>query len=117
MSDGITDIENGYYNNKETQEWMNAPLGKPEKKKQGQHETLVSLQGRTLEKFRLGQEVIVYDRYRFAIPLKAVIIQFAETNDGVRLRLIESNNNHYPIGCEDVWVHQSQLRNVSPKSK
>lgn len=32
MSDGITDIENGYYNNQETKDWMNAPLGKPEKK-------------------------------------------------------------------------------------
>ena len=42
MSDGITDIENDYYNNKETQEWMNAPLGKPEQIQKGQHETQVS---------------------------------------------------------------------------
>ena len=49
MSNGITDIENGYYNNEETQEWMNAPLGKTEQKKQGQHETQVSLQGADLK--------------------------------------------------------------------
>lgn len=79
-------------------------------------DVVVSLQGRTPEKFRQGQEVMIYDRYRFAIPLKAIIIQFAETNDGVRLHLLQTNNSQYPIGCENVWVHQSQLRDVSPKS-
>jgi hypothetical protein len=79
-------------------------------------DAVVSLQGRAPEKFRQGQEVMVYDRYRFAIPLRAVIIQFAEMNDGVRLHLLQTNNSQYPIGCENVWVHQSQLRKVSPKS-
>ena len=41
MSDGITDIENDYYNDKETQDWMNAPLGKPKPANEGQHETVV----------------------------------------------------------------------------
>lgn len=43
MSDGITDTANDYYNNKETQEWMNAPLGKPEPENEGRHETEVKL--------------------------------------------------------------------------
>jgi hypothetical protein len=40
MSDGVTDIENDYYNNKETQEWMNAPLGKPKLDNKVSHETV-----------------------------------------------------------------------------
>lgn len=57
-----------------------------------------------------GQEVIVYDRFRFAIPLKAVVMQLADSNDGVRLQLLESNNHNYPVGCTDVWVSRRQLR-------
>lgn len=64
------------------------------------------------KKFLIGQTVLIYDRYRFAIPLKGIILKFSETNDGVQLKLIESNTNQYPIGCEDVWVHKAQLRRV-----
>jgi hypothetical protein len=58
---------------------------------------------------KVGERVIVYDRYRFAIPLRAEIQELAEINDGVRVRLLESNNKAYLIGC-DVWVSGRQLR-------
>lgn len=62
--------------------------------------------------FSVGDAVMVYDRYRFAIPLKATIQQFSDTNDGVRVMLLESNSAQYPIGADNVWVHQSQIRHA-----
>ena len=59
--------------------------------------------------YEIGQEVIVYDRFRFAIPLRAVVQELATQNDGVRVRLLESNNANYPIGCINVWVSAHQL--------
>lgn len=61
---------------------------------------------------KAGQSVLVYDRYRFAIPLKAVIKQIADKNDGVRVRLMESNNVEYPIGSDNVWVSRYQCRPI-----
>ena len=58
----------------------------------------------------VGEAVIVYDRYRFAIPLKAVIARLSELNDGVQIVLNESNNVNYPVGCKSVWVHAQQLK-------
>lgn len=55
-----------------------------------------------------GKTVIVYDRFRFAIPLKGYVALKSEVNDGVMVVLLESNNKNYPIGKE-VWVHESQL--------
>ena len=71
---------------------------------------LVRRQERPLE---VGDTVMVFDRYRFAIALKAVIKQKAETNDGVRLQLLQSNNADYPIGCENVWVSEKQCSLLS----
>lgn len=62
--------------------------------------------------FSVGDAVMVYDRYRFAIPLKATIRQFSDTNDGVKVMLFESNSAQYPIGADNVWVHQSQIRHA-----
>lgn len=59
---------------------------------------------------RIGESVVVYDRFRFAIPLRAVVLKLSESNDGVQLQLIESNNHNYPVGCTDVWVSRRQLR-------
>jgi hypothetical protein len=64
------------------------------------------------DEFRIGQEVIVYDRFRFAIPLKARIMTMSSVNDGVEIRLLESNNKHYPIDS-DTWVHASQLKAIA----
>ena len=64
------------------------------------------------EKIQVRDRVLVYDRHRFGIPLKAVVNDFSICNDGVRVRLLESNNAGYPIGCENVWVHVVQLRLV-----
>ena len=59
---------------------------------------------------KIGQVVIVYDRYRFAIPLRAEIVELAPRNDGVRLRMLESNSHTYEVGCDNVWVSRRQLR-------
>ena len=56
-----------------------------------------------------GDEVLVFDRYRFAIALNGVVVNFSSTNDGVQVRLLKSNNVEYPIGSM-VWVHENQLR-------
>ena len=63
-----------------------------------------------MKKPRIGEKVIVYDLFRFAIPLRAVVLKLSESNDGVQLQLTESNNHNYPIGCTDVWVSRRQLR-------
>jgi hypothetical protein len=62
---------------------------------------------KTVEK---GQKVIVYDRYRFAIPVRGVVVGLSTSNDGVQVQMTESNNASYPIGCDNVWVSRRQLR-------
>lgn len=59
--------------------------------------------------FEIGEEVLVYDRYRFAIPLRAKVKNFSNSNDGIEVILLQSNNTSYPIGAP-VWVHQTQLK-------
>lgn len=59
---------------------------------------------------KVGEAVLVYDRFRFAIPLKAVILKLSDSNDGVQVILNQSNNVNYPVGCESVWVHAQQLK-------
>jgi hypothetical protein len=63
-----------------------------------------------MKKVKKGQRVIVYDRYRFALPLKAIVVGLSTANDGVQVQLTESNNPKYPIGCDNVWVSKRQLR-------
>jgi hypothetical protein len=60
--------------------------------------------------FAVEDEVIVYDRYRFAIPLKAVVRELSGSNDGVRVELKESNSGAWPVGSDSVWVSEMQLR-------
>lgn len=74
---------------------------------QARRRTLPVLNG-----FAIGDEVMVHDRFRFAVPLKARIQKFSDTNNGVGLQLLESNNPHYPEGTGDVWVHVTQIRHV-----
>ena len=59
---------------------------------------------------KTGQTVIVYDRYRFALPLRGLVVGLSTANDGVQVQLMESNNPRYPIGCDNVWVSRRQLR-------
>ena len=59
---------------------------------------------------RVGDHVTVHDRYRFAIPLRAEVMEKSTVNDGVRVKLLQSNNSKYPVGDETVWVSESQLR-------
>jgi hypothetical protein len=61
---------------------------------------------------KVGQTVVVHDRYRFATPLKAVVVKLSDVNDGVQLQMLESNNHKYPVGCDDVWVSKHQLTKV-----
>ena len=66
---------------------------------------------------KIGTKVIVYDRFRFAIPLRGEIMNSSNTNDGVEVRLLESNNATYPIGT-DIWVDKRQLRkDITPPPK
>ena len=60
---------------------------------------------------KISDEIIVYDRYRFAIPLKAVFTGRFGTNGGIEVELKESNNKKYPIG-EKIWIHEKQLEIV-----
>lgn len=59
--------------------------------------------------FTVGDLVWVYDRYRFAIRLPASVVRHSDTNDGVEVRLLKSNNHNYPVGSL-VWVSTKQLR-------
>jgi len=71
----------------------------------------VKLLPKELRPFVEGDEVMVYDRYRFAVPLRAVIRTLSRVNDGVEVKLLESNNPRYPVGGEkEIWVHLAQLR-------
>jgi len=64
------------------------------------------------DNIKVNDTVKVYDRFRFAIPLKATVKQFSTSNDGVRVQLIESNSAEYEIGNDDVWVHKKQLEKI-----
>jgi len=59
-------------------------------------------------KIEVGDMVVVHDRYRFAIPLKAKVLKTDGGNDGVELELHQSNAIKYPIGS-NVWVSKYQL--------
>lgn len=65
--------------------------------------------GQVEGELKKGDSVWVYDRYRFSIALKAVVHQFSDSNDGVRVTLCTSNNVNYPSGSS-VWVHKNQLK-------
>lgn len=57
-----------------------------------------------------GDRVVVYDRFRFSIPVKGIVVAKLTDNDGVLVKLTESNSRRYPVGCDDVWVSRRQLR-------
>lgn len=59
--------------------------------------------------FAADDKVIVYERYLFAIPLPGIVVRLSESNDGVEVRLLKSNNPRYPIGST-IWAHEAQLR-------
>jgi hypothetical protein len=60
--------------------------------------------------FKVDSEVIIYDRYRMAIPVEGLVVQLASQNDGVECRLTTTNNERqYPVGsC--IWLSEKQLR-------
>lgn len=60
-------------------------------------------------KFAIDDEVIVYDKYRFAIPVFGRIFAFSLTNDGVEVMLDTTNNLNFPIR-NTIWVDRNQLK-------
>jgi len=58
---------------------------------------------------RIGNIVFGYDRFRFAIPFKGVVVSLSHCNDGVEVELLFSNNPEHPSGST-VWVSRRQLR-------
>ncbi len=70
-----------------------------------------------MNKLAMGAQVVVYDRFRFAIALRATFIRRCnDINDDVVVRLVESNCRKYPIGCE-VRVAVQQIRRYRGKAK
>lgn len=63
-----------------------------------------------------NDDVIVYDRYRFAIPLRGIVRDINPNNDGVKIELQESNNATYPVGTE-VWVDVHQVSMDGPEDQ
>jgi len=70
-----------------------------------------------MKNVKKGQSVIVYDRYRFALPLRGIVVALSTANDGVQVQLTESNNPKYPVGCDNVWVSRRQLRKFCENDK
>lgn len=62
-----------------------------------------------MKKPTVGQVVIVYDRYRFSLPLRAEVVKVNTINDGVEVKLHQSNNHNWPVGST-AWVSRRQLR-------
>ena len=58
--------------------------------------------------WRPGTQVWVYDRFRFAVRLKAQVLRYSDHNDGVEVQLLTSNNPKHPVGSA-VWVHAPQI--------
>ncbi len=56
---------------------------------------------------KIGQLVIVYDKYRFAKPIQAIITEISD--DGVRILLNETNSSLYKSGNHTL-VFRQQLR-------
>lgn len=63
--------------------------------------------------FANGDAVRVYDRYRFAIPIRATVKQISDLDGGVEVVLEETNNAQYPVGST-IWVDARQLERDSP---
>jgi len=65
--------------------------------------------------FRVGDKVVIYDRFRFAIPLLGHIVDFSEKTDSVEVKLLASNNTAYPVGSK-VWVFKNQVKEAPTDS-
>jgi len=70
-----------------------------------------------MNKLEVGTEVVVHDRYRFAIPLRGTLEKFCgDANDGVWVKLTQANTKRWPIGCS-VLVSIKQIRRYRGKAK
>jgi len=62
-----------------------------------------------------GLKVRVYDKFRFAIPVKGIIVGLGSRTDrgeGLEIKLTTTNNPHYPVGS-NIWVHRQQVKVIS----
>lgn len=59
-------------------------------------------------KLCVGDKVILYDRYNFAIPVKGVINRLIPENNSAVINLTTTNNPHYPVGS-DFYALTKQL--------
>lgn len=63
--------------------------------------------------FNLYDLVDIYDRYRFTIKVTGQIVKFADSNDGVQVKLTTTHSpRKYPKGSA-IWVSSKQLRLLS----
>jgi len=62
-----------------------------------------------MDGFRIDDEVVVYDRYRFAVAVLGYIKKFSERTNGVQVKLTSTNNNRFPIDST-IWVDIHQIR-------
>lgn len=62
-----------------------------------------------MKEVKVGQQVVVYDRFRLAVPVRGIVHSKSTINDGIEVQLRESNNARHPIGCT-IWVSRRQLR-------
>lgn len=61
---------------------------------------------------KIGDPVMVFDRYRLSTPAEAVIEKFSESNDGVQVKitsLLLRGHIHGDNSWPQFWVHKSQL--------
>lgn len=56
----------------------------------------------------VGDKVILYDRYNFAIPVKGVINKLIPENNSAVVNLTTTNNPRYPVGS-DFYALTKQL--------
>ena len=63
---------------------------------------------------KAGDEVTVYDRFRFAIPLKAVVVDCETSVGSIKVKMTQSNNFEVPVGKE-IWLFNQQVHITSPQ--
>ena len=67
-----------------------------------------------MKKVKIGCEVRVFDRYRFALPIEGVVSSKSQSNDGVEITLTTtypSLNRKYPVGSS-IWISRRQIRKI-----
>ena len=64
----------------------------------------------------IGAEVTVFDRYRFALPLRARVVNGPADDGGFEVELLASNNRSMPVGWRG-WFFREQLTSAAGRTK